>query len=66
MILKVNDTEKFNISMTLHVDWEDKKINIHIKNYNKQAGVVHSYEYPADAFDKAIAKFDEIEKQKGF
>lgn len=63
MILKVNDTEKFNLSMTLCVDWEDKEINIHITDHNKKTGIVHGYEYPADEFNRAIAKFEAIEKE---
>lgn len=32
MTLKVNDTEKFNISMTLHIDDEAEEITVHIKH----------------------------------
>ena len=36
MILKVNDTNDFNISMSLSVDWENKEILIYVKYWNKK------------------------------
>lgn len=64
MILKVNDTEKFNISMTLHIDDEEEKITVHIKHRNKQTGVIDEYEYPATEYSMALAKFKELESVK--
>ena len=61
MILKVNDTEKFNISMTLHIDDEAEEITVHIKHWNKQTGVINGYDYPAAEYSKALAKFKELE-----
>lgn len=64
MILKVNDTEKFNISMTLHIDDEAEEITVHIKHWNKQTGVINGYDYPAAEYSKALAKFKELENIK--
>lgn len=60
MILKVNDTEKFNISMTLHIDDKAGKITVHIKHWDKQTGVINGYDYPAAEYSKALAKFKAI------
>ena len=64
MILKVNDTEKFNISMTLHIDDEAEEITVHIKHWNKQTGVINGYDYPAAEYSKALAKFKELENNE--
>lgn len=64
MILKVNDTEKFNISMTLHIDDEAEEIKVHISHWNKPTGVINKYEYPASEYSKALAKFKELENIK--
>lgn len=62
MILKVNDTNKFNISMSIIVDWEDEEIRIHIKYWNKQTDVISGFDYSANEFPEAIKKFAELEK----
>lgn len=64
MILKVNDTEKFNVSMTLHIDDEAEEITVHISHWNKPTGVINGYDYPASEYSKALAKFKELENIK--
>ena len=61
MILKVNDTAKFNIGMKLNIDWKKEEIEIHISHWDKQKGVICGYDYPASEFSAAIAKFNELE-----
>ena len=61
MTLKVNDTEKFNISMTLCIDDEAEEITVHIKYWNKQTGIITGYDFPAAEYSKALAKFKELE-----
>lgn len=64
MILKVSDTDKLNISMTLHIDDEAEEITVHIKHWNKQTGVINGYEYSAAEYSKALSKFKELENIK--
>lgn len=45
MILKVNDTKKFNIAMNLSIDYEAEEITIHIKHWDKQNGTICGYDY---------------------
>ena len=61
MILKVNDTKKFNIAMNLSIDYEAEEITIHIKRWDKQNGTICGYDYPASEFSAALAKFKELE-----
>lgn len=61
MILKVNDTKKFNIAMNLSIDYEAEEIAIHIKHWDKQNGTICGYDYPASEFSAALAKFKELE-----
>lgn len=53
--------KKFNISMTLHIDDEVEEITVHIKHRNKLTGVINRYDYPAEKYSKALAKFRELE-----
>lgn len=61
MTLKVNDTENFNIAMTLEIDWDTNKISIHIRYRDKLNGKIEGYDYPAEEFYKAVEKFNELE-----
>lgn len=61
MILKVNDTNKFNITMNLGIDYEAEEIIIHIKHWEKQNGTIIGYDYPASEFAAALAKFEKLE-----
>lgn len=61
MILKVNDTKKFNITMNLNVDCKAEKMTIHIKHFDKKNGEIRGYIYPASEFSVALAKFNELE-----
>ncbi|MBQ3543492.1 MAG: hypothetical protein IJA34_00645 [Lachnospiraceae bacterium] len=64
MILKVNDTNDFNISMSLSVDWENKEILIYVKYWNKKTNKIDKFEYPANEFSEAIKKFSELEEKQ--
>lgn len=64
LILKVNDTNKFNITMNLGIDYEAEEITIHIKHWEKQNGTISGYDYPASEFSAALAKFEELENSK--
>lgn len=37
---------------------------MHIKHWNKQTGVINGYDYPAEEYSKALAKFNELENIK--
>lgn len=61
MVLKANDTEKVNITMTLHIDEEQEEISIHIRFENKQTGIISGFEYSAADYSKALMKCRELE-----
>lgn len=61
MVLKVNDTEKVNITMALYIDDEVEEIVIHIKYWNKQTGIISGFEYSAADYSKALMKCRELE-----
>ena len=61
MILRTNDTEKFNLSMRLCVDDELEEITVYITFWNKKTGVTTGFEYPANEYRTALAKYRELE-----
>lgn len=63
MILKVNDTDKHNISMDLCVDWENQEISVKVEHWDKVKHSTSGYGYPAEEFPAAIAKFNKLEKE---
>ena len=62
MIIKINDTAKCNVVMTINIDDEAEEISIHIQHHNKQTGVVRGYDYPAEEYWRALADYRRIVK----
>ena len=62
MILKTNDTQKGNVSMSLGIDWENREITVDVQYWNKKDNSVTGWSYEAQDFNSAIEKFDEISK----
>ncbi len=61
MILKSSDTNKYNITMYLDIDYKTKEIEIHIRHYDKLNRTICGYTYSASEFLTALAKFEELE-----
>lgn len=64
MIMRTNCTDKYNLTMTLHIDDESEEITIHIKFWNKKDGVINEYDYPTTEYSTALAKYRELENVK--
>lgn len=63
MIIKTNNTEKVNVTMTIIIDDDAEEITIHIQHHNKQTGVVYGYDYPAAEYSKALADYKKFVKE---
>ena len=63
MILKVNDTDDFNLSMNLGIDWDHKSIDVTVSVWDKKRKTVTASTFPAEEFPKAIECFNYAEKQ---
>lgn len=63
MIIKTNNTEKSNVTMTINIDDNAEEITIHIQHHKKQTGVVYGYEYPAAEYSKALADYKRFVKE---
>ena len=62
MVLKVNDTEDFNLAMNLRINWDLKYIEVTVSLWNKKKNTMRTKTFPAAEFDQAIAYFDQEEK----
>lgn len=61
MMLKVNNTDIFQISMDLNVNYDAPEIIIKVSFWDKKAHSIQDFEYNAGDFNKAIEKFNELE-----
>lgn len=61
MMLKVNNTDDFQITMELNVDYDTPEIIIKVSFWDKKAHSIQDFEYNARDFNKAIEKFNELE-----
>lgn len=62
MILKVNDTEDFNITMNLDICYEAGRIEITVNVRNKKANTVRTRVFPSVDFDEAINYYERESK----
>lgn len=62
MILRVNDTDYANISMTLDVNYELKYINVIVKATNKVTHKATMKVFHANEFDQALAYYAKCEE----
>ena len=59
-IIKTNNSEKCNLSMELYVDDRGEEISVRIIFWNKQARKTEGFEYPAEEYRAALAKYREL------
>ena len=62
MVLKVNDTEDFNLAMNLRINWDLKFIEVTVSLWNKKKNTMRTKTFPAADFDKALDYFSQEEK----
>lgn len=62
MTLKANDTELFNLSMTLEILYEIEEINICVKLWNKTTHKIMTKFFKAGDFSAALKYYDSQEK----
>ena len=62
MILKVNDTSDFNISMRLNINYDLEYIELTVNTWNKKKHTTQTKQFPASEFSKALAYFKQQEK----
>lgn len=65
MIIKVNDTSSFNISLNLSVDCDAETIEITVSAWNKKNNVVERKKFAANDFPAALSYFREKETELG-
>lgn len=61
MTLKCNDTEQFNISMNLNINWDLDSMGITVTVWNKDAHTRITKQFAANELGKANAFFKEQE-----
>jgi hypothetical protein len=62
MILKVNNTDLFNLSMELEILYDLEQINICVKLWNKTTHKTKTKFFPAADFSAALKHYNEQEK----
>lgn len=60
MGLKINDTNKYNLTLDVNIDYNNKKITTSVRFWDKVKHKIDEYEY--DIFSQALDKYDEFEK----
>ena len=55
MRLKVNDTEEFNLTLDLNVDYDQEVITVMVRLWDKKKHEIIDKEFDADEFGKALA-----------
>lgn len=61
MILKVNDTPDFNLTLDLNVDYESESIEVEVGFWDKRAHSRTHYTYPAERFGAALDMYRSCE-----
>jgi hypothetical protein len=62
MMLKVNDTDLFNLCMKLEILFDLEQINICVKLWNKTTNKVATKFFPASDFSAALKYYNAQEK----
>ena len=62
MVLKVNDTEDFNLTMNLRIEWDLQYIEVTVSLWNKMKNTMTTKTFPAAEFMKAIVYYEQQEK----
>lgn len=58
MILKVNDTEDFNIAMNLNVYYKAGYVEVTVKVWNKKTNTIKTKVFSAVDFAEAVAYYE--------
>lgn len=61
MMIKVNDTPSFNVSLELSVNCEAEVIELTVTAWDKKNGTVEKKQFAANAFPAALSYFREKE-----
>lgn len=62
MILKVNDTHDFNISMHLNINYDLEYIELTVNTWNKANHTTQTKRFAASEFSQALAYYNQQEK----
>lgn len=62
MRLRVNDTEGYNLTLDIEVDYENERISIVVGFWDKKKHKSSAWEYEGDEFHRALAKYRQLEK----
>lgn len=62
MVLKLNSTDQFVLSMNLHINYELKYIEVTVTLRNITKSSIQTKTFSAADFDKALAYYDQQEK----
>ena len=58
MILKVNDTKDFNISMNLNINYDLRFIEVTVATWNKNKNTMQKKCFPAKDFSEALSYYE--------
>ena len=61
MILKTNSNENFSLSMKLDINYKSKYIDV-LVTFNNFINKSQLFNFHSDEFEKAIAKYSELEQ----
>ena len=63
MILKVNDTHDFNISMHLNINYDLEYIDLTVNTWNKVNHTTQTKQFSVNDFSQALAYYNQQEKR---
>lgn len=62
MTLKANNTDLFNLSMNLNINYDLEYIEITVSFWDKEKHTITTKTFPASDFSAALKRYNEIEK----
>lgn len=62
MRLRVNDTENYNLTLDLNVDYANESITVQVGFWNKKKHQTTGWEFQADEFHLALKKYRQLEE----
>lgn len=63
MVLKVNDTSAFNISLKIDIDYDKRDVSFLVEEWDKKKNSFVGRCYDADEFGKAIDDYTSLENK---
>lgn len=61
MRLKMYDTPEFNLCLDLNINYQEEIIELEVTFWDRKEHSTQGWGYPADEFNKALAKYRECE-----